>query len=376
MVCLKKVGVIAEYNPFHNGHIYHLNKVKKMFPDSYLILVLIGNFTQRGEISVINKWDKTKIALNYGYDLVVELPFLFATQSASFYAKGAIEILDKLNCDYLVFGSELNDVKTLKYLVNVTYKNKNYELLVKKYVNKGNNYPLACSLALKDLTGKLIDKPNDVLALEYVRCIKNLNSKIKPISIKRTNDYHEENINKEITSATSIRRNLNDTAKIKNTMPSDSIRFINDINYDKYFDLIKYQIVSSDNLSDYLDVDEGIENKLKKAINNSVNLNELILNVKSKRYSYNKIQRMLLHIICKIKKEDNNLSLNYIRVLGMNNNGKKILKEIKNKIDIPIITKYKKEYDFLFSIDKKANLIYSLITNYDYNNEYRTSLKK
>lgn len=376
MVCLKKVGVIAEYNPFHNGHIYHLNKVKEMFPDSYLILVLIGNFTQRGEISVINKWDKTKIALNYGYDLVVELPFLFATQSASFYAKGAIEILDKLNCDYLVFGSELNDVKTLKYLVNVTYKNKNYELLVKKYVNKGNNYPLACSLALKDLTGKLIDKPNDVLALEYVRCIKNLNSKIKPISIKRTNDYHEENINKEITSATSIRRNLNDTAKIKNTMPSDSIRFINDINYDKYFDLIKYQIVSSDNLSDYLDVDEGIENKLKKAINNSVNLNELILNVKSKRYSYNKIQRMLLHIICKIKKEDNNLSLNYIRVLGMNNNGKKILKETKNKIDIPIITKYKKEYDFLFSIDKKANLIYSLITNYDYNNEYRTSLKK
>lgn len=373
---MKKVGVIAEYNPFHNGHIYHLNKVKEMFPDSYLILVLIGNFTQRGEISVINKWDKTKIALNYGYDLVVELPFLFATQSASFYAKGAIEILDKLNCDYLVFGSELNDVKTLKYLVNVTYKNKNYELLVKKYVNKGNNYPLACSLALKDLTGKLIDKPNDVLALEYVRCIKNLNSKIKPISIKRTNDYHEENINKEITSATSIRRNLNDTTKIKNTMPSDSIRFINDINYDKYFDLIKYQIVSSDNLSDYLDVDEGIENKLKKAINNSVNLNELILNVKSKRYSYNKIQRMLLHIICKIKKEDNNLSLNYIRVLGMNNNGKKILKEIKNKIDIPIITKYKKEYDFLFSIDKKANLIYSLITNYDYNNEYRTSLKK
>ena len=376
MVCLKKVGVIAEYNPFHNGHIYHLNKVKEMFPNSYLILVLIGNFTQRGEISVINKWDKTKIALNYGYDLVVELPFLFATQSASFYAKGAIEILDKLNCDYLVFGSELNDVKTLEYLVNVTYKNKNYELLVKKYVNKGNNYPLACSLALKDLTGKLIDKPNDVLALEYVRCIKNLNSKIKPISIKRTNDYHEENINKEITSATSIRRNLNDTAKIKNTMPSDSIRFINDINYDKYFDLIKYQIVSSDNLSDYLDVDEGIENKLKKVINNSVNLNELILNVKSKRYSYNKIQRMLLHIICKIKKEDNNLSLNYIRVLGMNNNGKKILKEIKNKIDIPIITKYKKEYDFLFSIDKKANLIYSLITNYDYNNEYRTSLKK
>ena len=373
---LKKIGIIAEYNPFHNGHIYHLNKVKEMFPDSYLILVLIGNFTQRGEISIINKWDKTKIALNYGYDLVVELPFLFATQSASFYAKGAIEILNKLECDYLVFGSESNDVDMLKDLVNITYKNKNYESLVKKYINEGNNYPLACSFALKDLTGKLIDKPNDVLALEYVRCIKLLNSKIKPISIKRTNNYHEENINKEITSATSIRRNLKDTTKIKNTMPSYAISLISNINYGKYFDLIKYQIISSNSLDDYLDVDEGIENKLKKAINNSKNLNELILNVKSKRYSYNKIQRMLLHIVCKIKKEENDLNLNYIRILGMNNNGKKILKEIKNKIDIPIITKYKKKYDILFSIDKKANLIYSLLTNYDYNNEYRTSLKK
>ena len=238
MICLKKVGVIAEYNPFHNGHLYHLNKVKEMFPDSFLILVLIGNFTQRGEISVINKWDKTKIALNYGYDLVVELPFLFATQSASFYAKGAVEILDKLDCDYLVFGSELNDVKTLEDLVNTTYENKDYESLVKKYVDNGNNYPLSCSLALKDLTGKLIDKPNDVLALEYVRCIKLLNSKIKPISIKRTNDYHEEDINKEITSATSIRRNIKNINKIKNTMPRNSISFINDINYDKYFDLI------------------------------------------------------------------------------------------------------------------------------------------
>lgn len=373
---MKKVGVIAEYNPFHNGHVYHLNKVKKMFPDSYLILVLIGNFTQRGEISVINKWDKTKIALNYGYDLVVELPFLFVTQSASFYAKGAVEILDKLDCDYLVFGSELNDVKTLEGLVNTTYKNKNYESLVKKYVDKGNNYPASCSLALKDLTGKLIDKPNDVLALEYVRCIKLLNSKIKPISIKRTNDYHEEDINKKITSATSIRRNLTDTKKIKNTMPKDSMSFISDINHDKYFDLIKYQIVSSDNLNDYLDVDEGIENKLKKVISNSNNLNELILNVKSKRYSYNKIQRMLLHIVCKIKKEDNNLKLNYIRVLGMTNNGRNILKEVKNSINIPIITKYKKEYDNLFWADKKASLIYSMLTDYNVNDDFKSSIKK
>ena len=347
-----------------------------MFPDSYLILVLIGNFTQRGEISVINKWDKTKIALDYGYDLVVELPFSFATQSANFYAKGAIEILNKLDCDYLVFGSELNDVETFKKLVDMTNNNKKYDKLVKKYIDMGNNYPFACSLALKELTGKLIDKPNDVLALEYIRNIKITNSKIKPISIKRTNNYHEEEISKKITSATSIRHNINNIKKIKNTMPEGIINLISKINYNKYFSLIKYQIISSDNLNDYLDVNEGIENKLKKVINDSKDLNELILNTKSKRYSYSRIQRMLLHIVCKFKKSDNILSLNYIRVLGMSNNGKKILKDIKGKIDVPIITKYQKKYDNLFSIDKKANSIYSLLTNYDPNSEYKSSLKK
>ena len=145
------VGIIAEYNPFHNGHLYHLNKVKEMFPNDSYILVLIGNFTQRGEISIINKWNKTKIALDYGFDLVVELPYLFATQAANFYAKGAIELLNYLNCDYLVFGSETNDVNILESLVNLTHNNEKYEALIKKYINKGYNYPTSSSLALKEL---------------------------------------------------------------------------------------------------------------------------------------------------------------------------------------------------------------------------------
>lgn len=370
-----KVGVIAEYNPFHNGHLYHLNKVKEMFKDAYLILVLIGNFTQRGEISIINKWDKTKIALDHGYDLVVELPFLFATQSANYYAKGAISILNYLKCDYLVFGSESNDVKMLEEVVDLT-NNDNYENLVKKYIDKGINYPLACSLALKEISGITIDKPNDVLALEYVRNIKQTKSKIKPISIKRTNDYHEEEINKEITSATSIRKNIDNKKLIIKAMPKEVMKYIDKIDYDKYFNFIKYQIINSNDLSCYLDVDEGIENKLKKAINDAKDINDLILKVKSKRYSYNKIQRMLLHIVCKIKKEDNDLTIKYLRILGLSNKGKSILKEIKNEINIPIITKYKKEYDNLFKMDFKANNVYSLLTNYDINNEFRSSLKK
>ena len=157
-------------------------------------------------------------------------------------------------------------------------------------------------------------------------------------------------------------------------MPNNVKSYIDNINYEKYFEMIKYQIMSSNNLNEYIGVDEGIENKLKKVIYKSNNLNELILNAKSKRYSYNRIQRMLLHIVCKDKKINNDHKINYIRVLGINDKGKKILKEVKNNIGIPIITKFKKEYEDLFKEDLKASKIYSLIANYDVNEEFKSSI--
>ena len=372
---MNKVGIICEYNPFHNGHIYHLEKVKELFPDSYIVLVLVGNFTQRGDLSVINKWDKTKIALKYNIDLVVELPFNIATSSANYYAKGAIDILNKLDCNYLVFGSETNDIDLFYELANITKNNKEYENNIKKYLDKGYNYPKACSLALKDVSKKVIDKPNDVLALEYVRSIINTNSKIKPISIKRTNSYHEDEITSNIASATSIRKNINNKKLIKNTLPKISLDLINDVDTNKYFEYLKYEIITNDNLNEIDGVDEGIENKLKKEIINCDNLEDFILKIKSKRYSYNRIKRMLLHILTKTKK-DYDKDIHYIRVLGFNDNGKKILKEVKNNINMPIITKYKKEHDYLFKDDINANKLYSLLTNYDVSNEYQSAINK
>ena len=158
-------------------------------------------------------------------------------------------------------------------------------------------------------------------------------------------------------------------------MPKDVIKYINNIDYNKYFELSKYQIITSDNLNEFIGVDEGIESKLKKAIFECNTINELILKIKSKRYSYNRLQRMLLHILCQNKKENNNLKINYIRVLGLNNNGKNILKNCKN-IGVPIITKFKKEYEHLFKEDIKTSKIYSLITNYDYKEDFKRSIKK
>ena len=372
---MNKVGVVAEYNPFHNGHIYHLEKVKKLFPDSYIILVMAGNFTQRADLSVINKWDKTKLALDYNIDLVIELPFNISTSSADIYAKGAIDILNKLKCDYLVFGSETNDIDLFYELVNITKNNKTYQSKIKAYLKEGYNYPKSCSLSLKDISGKVIDKPNDVLALEYVRSIVNSKSSIKPISIKRTNDYLDERINKNITSATSIRKNLNKKRLIKKTLPKKSLDLIRDIKLDDLYNYLKYQIMVNNNLENILDIDTGIKNKLLKEINTCSNINDLILKVKSKRYSYNRIKRMLLHIITNTKK-DYNTNVNYIRVLGLNNNGKKVLKDVKKGIDIPIITKFKKEYENLFYDDIKASKVYSLVSNYDINLEYKSSIQK
>ena len=372
---VEKVGIIAEYNPFHNGHLYHLNKVKNMFPNSYLILVLIGNFTQRADISIINKWDKTKIALEYGFDLVVELPYNIATSSASIYALGAIKILDELNCDYLVFGSETNDVEKFKEIAIKTSKNKIYQDKIKYFLDKGFNYPKSCSLALEHLFKDKIDKPNDVLALEYVRSIINLKSKIKPISIKRTNNYNDTNINDKITSASSIRKNISNKELIINTLPKKSYDLINNINYDDFFKYLKYEILTNDNLNDILDVDDGRENKLKKEIISVDKLEDLILKVKSKRYSYNRIKRMLLHILTKTKK-DYDKEVKYIRVLGMNLNGMKILKEAKKNSNLQIVTKFKKEYYKLFEDDIKASKLYSLLTKYDVKKDFSKPIIK
>lgn len=370
-----KVGVIAEYNPFHNGHLYHLNEVKKQYPDSVLILILIGNFTQRGDVSVINKWDKTRLALKYGYDLVIELPFLIATSSASTYAKGAVDILNELGCNYLVFGSETNDVNLFKKLALITKNNDEYEKKIKTYLGAGNNYPKSCFLALNDVSNKMINKPNDVLSLEYVRSIINSNSKITPVSIKRTNDYHDESIMGNITSATAIRKNLTNHDLISKAMPNDALKLTKNVSLNNYFNYLKYEIITNDNLGNIMDVSEGIENKLKKEIFNANSTDELIMRIKSKRYSYNRIKRMLLHILCNNLRTDG-LKVTYLRVLGLSNKGKEVLKSVKDTITIPVITKVKKEHQTLLKDDLKAAKIYSLITDYDFKSEFKASIKK
>ena len=350
------IGIICEYNPFHNGHLYHINKIKEMFPDSNIVLVMSGNFTQRGDASIINKWDKTEIALKNNIDLVVELPFKFTCQSADLFAYGAVNILNYLKVDYLVFGSESNDIEKFNKIADVQLSNE-YNKKVKEYVSNGNNYATSLSKALLDFGFKDIKKPNDILAISYIRELKKLNSNIKCISIKRDNDYNCKDLSDDITSATSIRENIKKT-DIEKYVPENVYPYLKNKLYfiEDYFSLLKYKILSDDNLDKYIGVDEGIDNKIKKVIYNSTSYEDLIMNIKSKRYTYSKIKRILLAILTGFEKDNFNSNIEYIRILGFNKKGRNYLNKIKKEIDIPIYTNFKKE----MNLELKVTSIYDI----------------
>lgn len=360
---MHKIGIICEYNPFHNGHLYQIKKIKETYKDSLIIVCLSSCFMQRGEASILNKWDKTRLAIESGVDLVLELPFAFATQYQDIFAKGALTILNHLKIDTLVFGSECDDVELLKNLASVQLKDESYNYLVKRYLDLGLNYPTSLSKALFDISGVKLDKPNDLLALAYVKEIIKNNYDIEPFSIRRTSDYHNSNLDSDIVSASTIRKLLKDGVNVNNYLPYNIYDYLSEIDEDKYFALLKYQIINNiDCLDKFQTVDEGIENRIIKYINMVNSKEELILKVKSKRYTYNKINRMFTHILTNFTKEDaKNLEIEYLRVLGFNTRGKNYLNKIKKDIDIPIINKYIPNMYKCLDIEFRVSLIYSLI---------------
>lgn len=362
---MKVIGLICEYNPFHLGHKYQIDKIKSLYKDSIIICLCSSTFTQRADVSVINKWDKASIALDYGIDLFIEFPFCYATQGADIFAKGALEILNMLKIDILVFGSESLDSNTLFKMAKISLNSPIYDNLVKLYLNKGINYPTALNKALEDMNGFSINKPNDLLGLSYVKEIIKNNYKIEAVSIKRIDNYHNNKVINNIASASYIRKRLHDNLDIDKYIPNYDIKYINNIDINMFYSYLKYNIISNINdLDKYLDVDEGIENRIKKYINTSNSWNELVMNIKTKRYTYNKINRMLLHILTSFTKEENNkIKIDYIRVLGFNNKGRNYLRKIKK--DINIITNYKKNISLLLDIEYRITNIYSTVLNND-----------
>lgn len=356
------IGLIGEYNPIHLGHIYQINKIKEIYPNSIIILITNTTFTQRGEVSILNKWNKALLSLNNNIDLVVELPFVYATQSADIFAKGALYILNKLKIDTLVFGSESNDIDKLINIAKIQLGNKEYDNIVKEYLSNGINYPTALSKALKDTLNYTTNKPNDLLGISYIKEILRNNYNIKPVSIKRTNNYHGKEINNSIANASLLRNMYNSNQNIDDYIPKNTTKYLyKNLTNESYYSYLKYKIITEKDLSIYQTVDEGIENRIKKVINKSNTWEELLKNIKTKRYTYNKINRMLIHILTNFTKEEaKNSRIDYIRILGFNKKGKQHLNNIKKELDIPIITNYKPNISKLLDIELRTTSIYTL----------------
>ena len=360
---MKSIGIIAEYNPFHNGHLYQIEKIKEKYPDYTIVVVMSGHFTQRGEVTIIDKWKRTKSALLNGVDLVVELPFAFATQSADFFSYGALTILNHLKVDKVIFGSENNNIEDLKLIAETQLNNPEFDKLVKIYSKLGKNYPTALSCALEDLTGKRIDTPNDLLGVSYIKTILKEKYPITVDTIQRTNNYHEKELNTTFSSASSIRDALRRNLPIIGHVPENTLEFYHNLHFiEDYFDILKYKILTEEDLSIYQTVEEGIDKLLKKEIVNATSYEDLIKRVKSKRYTYNKISRMLLHILCNFTKEKAHLfkDISYIRILGFNDTGRSYLNSIKKDISIPIISKIVREKDPMLEYEIGLTSLYDI----------------
>ena len=358
------IGIITEYNPFHNGHLYHINKIKEKYPDSLIIAVINGYFTERGTTSILSKESKTKIALENNIDIVIELPFIYGTQSSDIFAYNSVLLLNELNVERIIFGSESNNINLLNKVVDIQLNDPNYEINVKKYLDEGKNYPTAMKEALDIVED--INNPNDLLGISYIKAIKKINPNIIPETIKRTNDYHDIKSNEDIISATNIRTKLENNEPIDKYLPQEVIPYLNIINNNSLFNLLKFKILTDNDLSIYLDVDEGIEYRILKYINESKNFDELISNIKTKRYTYNKINRMLLHILIGLTKEENKKSkIDYLKILGFNEKGQNYLKSIRKEITLP--TTPSKD-SLVFKYELKAAYLYEQATKKSLNN--------
>ncbi len=359
------IGIIGEYNPIHLGHIYQINEIKKKYPNSLIILVTNTSFTERGDVSILNKWNKTKISLENNIDLVVELPFPYATQSADIFANGALKILNYLKINILVFGSESNEIDKLSNIAKTQLTNKKYQEKVKDYLKTGINYPTALSKAIKDILGYTISEPNDLLGISYIKEIIKNNYPIIPITIKRIGSYYETETTTNIASASLIRKKIQENQSISQYIPNNTEKYLyKNLTLENYFPYLKYKIISEDDLSIYQTVDEGIENRLKKEILNTNSWQELIEKVKTKRYTYNKINRMLVHILTSFTKEESKkIKIDYIKILGFNTSGRNYLNQLKKEIKIPIITSYQKNFSQTLDLEHRASSIYYLPIN-------------
>lgn len=401
----KVLGIIAEYNPFHNGHMYHLQKAKEQSGAQYSICIMSGNFVQRGNTSILNKWKKAEMAILNGIDLVIELPTIYSVASAESFSLGAIKLLENLKIvDTISFGTETNDFAALNNISGIVCEEpKKYKELLNQELKKGLSFPKARENALmlylndNKRYANILNEPNNILAIEYLKSLKKIKSTIQPVPIKREKVYYNDNtIVDEFASATAIRELLKNKqfSEIRKVVPIETYKILSQESEleNIVLDLLKYEKeiiynlrkMTVEQIADLPDVSEGLEYSIKNAASFANNLKDLMGVVKTKRYTTTRIQRILICSLLGITKKDVIMSkrtLPYARILGFNEKGKELISKMsKANPKLEVITSLKKfqdkncnkTYKRLLDIDIFATDVYTLackndcIANLDY----------
>lgn len=383
---MKAVGLIVEYNPFHNGHLYHAQQSRQQSGADCVIAVMSGSFLQRGEPAIVNKWSRTAMALHNGVDLVMELPYIYSTQHAEHFAAGAVSLLEAIKCDAFCFGSENGSISSFKQLYEIMSQHETtLNELIRQYSKEGNSYPRAFSLALQSLNVSPnheidLSMPNNILGFQYVRAALSNQFHIQPSLINRVAaHYHDANLpSGHIASATSIRKALMDQADEKNSvqsfMPVYSWNELNEYaaknsllhSWEHYWPFLQYTLLahSAEQLGDIYEVEEGIQYRLKEAAVLSKSFEEFMTKVKTKRYTYTRIQRICVHILNNVSKQQMKQLMykpSFIRILGFNETGRQYLSEKKKQIELPIVTKPGSFKDEALALDIHAAAVHSLV---------------
>lgn len=374
----KILGIIAEFNPFHNGHKYLIDQAKSIVNPDCTVIAMSGNFTQRGQASIINKFEKTKTVLNSGANLVVEIPTVYSISSAENFAEGGVKVLMQAHATHIAFGVEDDNLDTIRLIADTLVdETEEYKAILKKYMEEGLSFAQSrCKALIEYLKDEKIEEtinqPNNILAIEYLKAIKRLKANLEIVPIKR---------NKEFASSTEIRNKIFNDESIENSVPEESRKSLmknngNLLKLDDFEKIIIYKLrtIDSNMLNNLADVAEGLDNLMVKYAKETNSLEPLIQNIKSKRYTQTRIQRILLYALMEITKEDMRLSksiMPYVRVLGMDSIGEKILKDINQDCLITSVKKFydgcNAEYKRLLDIDIKATDVYSLMSSKDYN---------
>ncbi len=360
---MKVVGLITEYNPFHNGHLYHINQSKELTGADYVVVVMSGNFVQRGTPAITDKYTRAKMALACGADLVLELPVCFATGSAEFFAHGAVSILHHLGfVDSICFGSECGSIPILSQIADFLLDEPvDFKETLTTSLKSGNTYPAARMHAMmkhfhssdEHYTPDILSSSNNILGIEYIKALIKLNSPMIPYTITRkSNQYHDKELDETgISSATSLRASYetwHDLNKLKPSIPdriysilksSELLSFPiveNDCSDLLYYKLLQEEI---ETLTSYADISEDLAKRIMNLLPNYTNFTDFALLLKSKQYTLTRINRAFLHILLNIKAYPAGTVAPYIRVLGLKKQASQIIRNSTIEPQFPIITK-------------------------------------